>query len=118
MKLAMTSHTAPGSSRCGTSLEIVYVRTLLRELGMEQQRPTTLRVDNTGAVELSRDRKSCHRSRHVDRRYFKVRELNAAEVLAVEHVPTELNRADFLTKPLDEDTFSRHRAATMNTPRD
>ena len=63
---------------------------------------------------LSRDRKSCHRSRHVDRRFFKVRELSAAGVLAVEHVPTELNRADFLTKPLDESTFIRHRTATMN----
>ena len=100
------------------SVEIVYVRTLLRELGLEQQRPTTLRVDNSGAVELSRDRKSCHRSRHVDRRFFKVRELSAAGVLSVQHVPTELNRADFLTKPLDETTFLRHRAAAMNTPRE
>ena len=45
-----------------TAVEIVYVRTLLRELGLEQDKPTTLRVDNSGAVELSRDRKSCHSS--------------------------------------------------------
>ena len=37
----------------------------------------------SGAVELSRDRKSCHRSRHVDRRYFKVRERSALRVSCV-----------------------------------
>ena len=66
-------------------------------------------------MELSRDRKSCHRSRHVDRRFFKVRELVAAGNITVEHVPTEKNRADFLTKPLDDETFLRHRVTTMNS---
>ena len=91
------------------------MRTLLREMGLVQSKPTTLRVDNSGAVELSRDRKSCHRSRHIDRRFFKVRELQAAGLLRVEHVSTELNASDFLTKPLDEATFLRHRASAMNT---
>eukprot|EP00965_Chrysotila_dentata_P089849 2965805-Pleurochrysis_carterae.AAC.1 len=31
-------------------------------------------VDNSGAVELSKERRSCQRSRHVDRRDLKVRE--------------------------------------------
>ena len=45
-----------------------------------------------------------------------MRELEAAEVVQVEHIATNLNRADFLTKPLDDATFLRHRAASMNTP--
>ena len=69
-----------------------------------------------GAVELSRDRKSCHRSRHVDRRYFKVRELQSEGVLKVIHVPTESNRADIMTKSLDTDAFLRHRDALMGAP--
>ena len=75
-----------------------------------------LKVDNSGAVELSRDRKSCHRSRHVDRRYFKVRELSALGELKVEHVPTDDNSADLLTKPLDLAKFIKHRARLMNIP--
>ena len=42
------------------------------------RRELTLYVDNQGAVELSKDLKSCQRSRHVERRYLKVRELVAA----------------------------------------
>ena len=83
-------------------------------MGLEQEEPTTLYVDNSGAVELSRDRKSCHRSRYVDRRFFKVRELEASGVLRVKHIPTERNRADLLTKALPRDAFDRHRASLMN----
>ena len=71
-----------------------------RGMGLPQEEPTTLFVDNKGAVELSRDRKSCHRSRHVDRRFFKVRELVFAGAIKVEYVPTEDNPADILISRL------------------
>lgn len=76
--------------------------------------PARLLVDNSGAVELSRDRKSCHRSRHVDRRYFKVRELVAEGLIQVEHVPTADNSADVLTKVLGVDGFLKHVGTVMN----
>ena len=89
------------------------MRTLLRELGLPQD-PTVLRVDNSGAVELSRDKKSCHRSRHVDRRYFKVRELAAEGHIRVEHVSTDNNSSDLLTKPLALPKFAEHRRRLLN----
>ena len=46
----------------------VYLRTLLREMGVPVEEPTELLVDNSGAVELSKHQKACHRSRHVKRR--------------------------------------------------
>ena len=83
-------------------------------MGLPQDEPTVLYVDNSGAVELSRDRKLCHRSRHVDRRYFKVRELSFEGELRVEHVPTKDNSADLLTKVLPYADYCRHRARMMN----
>ena len=93
------------------ALEVMFVRTLLREMGLEQG-STLLEVDNTGAVELSRDRRSCHRSRHVDRRYFKVRELASTGAITVKHVATTDNAADLLTKPLPEHSIERERHIT------
>ena len=52
--------------------------------------------------------KSCQRSRHVERRYLKVRELVALGEISVLHVPTASNRADVLTKPLDKTSFDAH----------
>ena len=112
--IALSSTEAEIIAASACACEIVYVRTLLDEMGLEQTQPTALGVDNTGAVELARDRKSCHRSRHVDRRFFKVRELEAAGVVKTHHIPTAANRADLLTKGLDLDAFMRHRASVLD----
>ena len=92
--------------------ETMYFRGLLYEFGRELE-PTVLYVDNQGAVELSKDMKSCQRSRHIERRYLKVRELVALGEIVVKHVPTEMNHSDVLTKPLDQATFNRHVAALI-----
>ena len=115
--IAMSSTEAEIIAASACAVEIVHYRKLLEEMGLPQLEPTPLYVDNSGAVELSRDRKSCHRSRHVDRRYFKVRELAAEGHLWVEHVNTAENPADLLTKPLKFDTFARHRMRVMNLAR-
>ena len=112
--IALSSTEAEIIAASTTASEICYVRTLLAEMGLEQDEPTTLYVDNSGAVELSRDRKSCHRSRHVDRRYFKVRELAFAGELRVEWVATDENVADLLTKSLGSEAYHKHRARAMN----
>ena len=70
--------------------------------------PTTLYIDNQSCILLSRDRKSCHKSRHIDRRFFKIREYVFAGVIRTVHIPTELNPADLLTKVLPPDVFARH----------
>jgi hypothetical protein len=98
------------------ALQVKHFKALLLEMGLPQE-SVQLDVDNDGAVELSRDRKSCHRSRHVDRRYFKVRELTFEGVLHVERIDTKENAADLLTKALPEEAFYRHRAYLMNLPR-
>ena len=94
------------------ALEVTYLRGLLAEMGFRQTSPTVLYVDNSGAVELSRDLKSCQRSRHIERRYLKVRELVAAGEVEVRAVDTKNNPADLFTKStLDVSTFTRHAAA-------
>eukprot|EP00965_Chrysotila_dentata_P040293 1337329-Pleurochrysis_carterae.AAC.2 len=65
-----------------TAAEVIYLRGLLAEMGQEQMRPTKMHVDSSGAVELSKERRSCQRSRYVDRRDLKVREYVAQGIIA------------------------------------
>jgi hypothetical protein len=111
--IAMSSTEAEIIAASACAVEVVHFRTLLAEMGLPQG-VTKLFVDNSGAVELSRDRKSCHRSRHVDRRYFKVRELAYEQHLCVEHIDTKENPADILTKPLIGPAFYKHRRTLLN----
>ena len=81
-------------------------------MGADMSEPTVLRVDNKGAIELGKDAKSCQRSRHIERRYLKLREWVAMGEIRLEYVETKLNPADLLTKALDAVTFRRH-ASTL-----
>jgi hypothetical protein len=113
--IAMSSTEAEIIAASACAVELVHARGLLIEMGLPQEAPTVLKVDNSGAVALARDRRSCHRSRHVDRRYFKVRELMAEGALEVVHVETALNTADVLTKSLPSEAFELHRATMLGS---
>ena len=113
---AMSSTEAEIIAASDAALEIVYLRGILAEMGFRQAKPTVLHVDNKGAVELSKDLKSCQRSRHVERRYLKVRELVHAGEVEVRYVTTKLNAADILTKSsLDSTDYNLHVSNIMNT---
>eukprot|EP00965_Chrysotila_dentata_P173893 5740235-Pleurochrysis_carterae.AAC.1 len=66
-------------------------------MGQEQQRPTTMHIDNIEAVEFSEERRSCQRSRHVDRRDLKVRKFVAHRCIKVRKIHTDENVADVFT---------------------
>ena len=110
--LASTEAEIVAASACAT--EIVFFRGMLREMGLPQLLPTRLGMDNSGAIQLSRDRRSCHRSRHVDRRFFKVRELMAEGYLITYYVPTDELSADLLTKALPARAHKRHTKRLLN----
>ena len=104
--VALSSTEAEIMAASLAACEVVFMRGLLREMGVEMDGPTLLRVDNLGAVALAKDRRSCHRSRHIQRRYLKVRELVALGEVKVEYVNTDANAADILTKALERELSS------------
>ena len=94
--------------------EIVYQRGLMREMGIVLTEPTVLHVDNTSAVALIKDAKSCVRTRHIERRYLKIRELVDAGHIELRYVNTVDNPADLLTKALYRVNFERHKATILH----
>ena len=92
------------ASHC--ALELMFVKGLLAEMGVAQDKPI-LYVDNESAVALAKDRRSCHKSRHIERRYLKVREFVEMGEMDVMHVPTDENPADLFTKELPLVKFAK-----------
>jgi hypothetical protein len=106
--IALSSTEAEITAASRAALEIMFVRGILRDLGVDVSEPTALFVDNRSAIALAQDRRSCHRSRHILRRFLKVREFVAEGHIRVEYVNTQTNAADIFTKSLDKDTHWRH----------
>lgn len=59
-----------------------------------------LLIDNKSAIELSKNPVHHDRSKHIDTRYHYIRDCIEKEVVDVEHVGTDNQLADILTKPL------------------
>eukprot|EP00965_Chrysotila_dentata_P172772 5701280-Pleurochrysis_carterae.AAC.1 len=64
--ISLSSTEAEIVAESHTAAEVIYLRRLLAEMGREEASATPMYVDNSGAVELSKERRSCQRSRHVD----------------------------------------------------
>lgn len=107
--IALSSTEAEIMAASAAATEVAYLREIFRDLGLCQTDPTELYVDNTGAEMLAKERKVTSRSRHITRRYLKVREYVADGIIAVRRVPTDDNTADIFTKPLTGPAFRRHR---------
>ncbi|CAI7771902.1 unnamed protein product [Closterium sp. NIES-54] len=72
---------------------------LLSELGAPQPCPT-LWCDNASTIHLTQDPVYLARSKHIELRYFFIRELFQRGLLAVRKIAAEANLADIFTKAL------------------
>ena len=77
--------------------------------------PTPIFGDNLGTtVTVNNPVSAAWASRHLDRRHFKIRDRIKEGKLRVTFVPTKVNLADFFTKGLPTDAFSRFKRVIMN----
>ena len=90
--------------------EILFVRHLLQDMGYGPPGATTLGVDNSACVDLSRHFESFKRARHIDRRINFLTDYTESQDVTLRYVPTEFNPADLFTKPFTSKTkFNKFR---------
>ena len=73
-----------------------------------------LLVGNEGAIKLAANPLSSARTKHIDVRFHFIRGLVRTGTIAVEHIPTEEQRADILTKALVGALVKKHRNFLLN----
>lgn len=85
--------------------EVLFLRNLLRELGYHPK-PTVF-TDSMGCIQVAKDPAQHWRLKHIDTRYFFLRDLVQTNTIEVKHVPTSMNPADLFTKPCGNHIQSR-----------
>ena len=88
--------------------QMLWMKQMLNDYGIEQN-GMILYCDNTSAINISKNPVQHSRTKHIDIRHHFIRDLVEEKVIALEHIPTELQLADILTKPLDALNFERLR---------
>jgi hypothetical protein len=88
--------------------EAMWLRSLLSKLGFAQREPTTIHVDNQGAIALSKNPTHHARVKHIDIRHHFIRDHVRERAVSILWCPMEAQTADVLTKPLDRIAHERH----------
>jgi len=92
---------AAASSAC----QGVWLTRLIADLTGEKMQKFRLLMDSRSALELSKNPVYHERSKHIDARYHYIRECVADGIAEVEHIGTDKQLADILTKPLGRVKF-------------
>jgi hypothetical protein len=96
---------------------VMWLRNLLDDLWVADTGPTVVYQDNESTLKLVASTKTHQqRTRHLNCKYFSVRERVNEKSIALEHLPGELMPADVLTKGVDGSTLRRLLPSIMHTP--
>ncbi|GJS95906.1 retrovirus-related pol polyprotein from transposon TNT 1-94 [Tanacetum coccineum] len=87
----------------------IWLRSMLKELHMEQEDATEIYVDNKSAINLAKNPVYHDRSKHINTRFHFIRECIARKDVRVIHTSSEDQVTDIFTKPLNEGDFTRQR---------
>ncbi|KAL0373177.1 UNVERIFIED_CONTAM: Secreted RxLR effector protein [Sesamum calycinum] len=71
-------------------------------------RPIQIFCDNSAAIFFSKNNKSGSRNKHIDIKYFVVREKVNKKEIVIQHIRTELMVADPITKALSSNSYKNH----------
>ena len=103
--VALSTTEAEYIALCATAQEVVWLRRLLSELGVQMFNPTEVMEDNQGAIAMGRNPVNHNRTKHIDIRYHYVREAVDDGIITMTYCPTKEMIADALTKPLPRVQF-------------
>jgi hypothetical protein len=96
---------AEGAATC----EALWYRSLLKELGFPQEKPTIIRCDNEGAMALAKNPTYHAKTKHIDVQYHFIREKVENGDVRLVYQPTDLMAADMFTKSLGREKIERFR---------
>ena len=92
-----------------STVEIMWLRSLLSELGFSSSNPTTLWCNNVGAIYLCSNPIFHARTKHIELDYHFIWEQVQQRNIQVLFISSDDQIVDILTKPLGQRLFVKHR---------
>ena len=106
--IALSTTEAEFTAACEAGKYLIYVHTILEEIGLEQTDATVLYEDNQGALLMANASRPTKRTRHMDVKHFVIQQWVAHDLLTMKRINTNDNCSDALTKATGKTLFYRH----------
>ena len=87
--------------------ELMWLRSIMSELGFAPGKPITLYGDNQASISIAKNPVGHTRAKQIDIRFHYLRELVERGAISIEYIATTAMLADGLTKPLAPVAFAR-----------
>lgn len=111
--VTLSSTEAEFVSICSTVKEVIWLRKLGLELGIIHSSPTKLYCDNQSAIRIASNEKCVHRTRHMKVQASYPREQMEQGEVDIEHIRTDKQLADMLTKPTSIQKYTANNSRLM-----
>jgi hypothetical protein len=106
--IAHSSTEAEFVAACDTAKMILFFRSLLQDIGIEQTDATILFEDNNGALMMANAQQPTKCTRHIEIKHFALLDWVKQDMLILQAISTHDNAADAMTKTLTKQLFYRH----------
>ena len=94
------------ASEAGKS--ILYLRTIMQEIGLEQHDANVLFEDNQGALLMAQAGQPTKRTKHIEIKHYALQQWVQQDLITFHRISTSDNSADTLTKATPRTLFYRH----------
>lgn len=106
--IALSTSEAEFIAAAEAGKQILYLRSILEQIGIPQQQATTLYQDNQGALLMANAQKPTKRTKHMDTRHFALQDWVDRDLIVLKRITTSDNHSDAMTKALPRILFYRH----------
>jgi transposase InsO family protein len=104
-KVSLSSTEAEYRAMATTTMEVVWLRRLLADMGAEATKASQMCCDNKSAIYIASNRTFHERTKHIEMDCHYVREEYLHGIIDLPYVTSEYQLADFFTKPLAAPRF-------------
>ena len=101
----MTKHTCLSQKK---KFPTLYVRSILNEIGIDQEKATILHIDNHGALLMGNAQQTTRRTKHIDIKKFALLDWIEHDLIIMQRIKTADNSSDGMTKSLGRTLHYRH----------
>jgi hypothetical protein len=106
--VALSSTEAEYMGTCNSGKMILFVRSILWDLGVPQLAASILYKDNDACIAMANAQKPTNRTRHMDIKYHVLCKWVKGDLLVLSRVDTLVNMSDHFTKQLGPTLFHHH----------
>ena len=111
--VSLSSNAAEFVAASKTGKMVLYVRSILDDLGIYVKDATPMYIDNAGARQMANAQKPTRRTKHLDIRYFALTGWTERDLIILKPISASDNNSDALTKALGRQLFTRHKSTLL-----